>query len=55
MNGQTMLTEILAELSGLPYAEFARRARETQEAHLARHKLGGLPPAPIPVSSAKEE
>lgn len=55
VNGRTMLEEILAELSGLPYAEFAQRARETQEAHLARQKLVGLRPAPIPVSRSEKE
>jgi hypothetical protein len=35
VNGQAMLTEIIAELSGLPYAEFAARAKAAQEAHLA--------------------
>lgn len=39
VNGQTLLTEIIAELSGLPYSEFAQRAKHTQEAHLARHKM----------------
>jgi hypothetical protein len=39
INGQTMLTQVIEELAGLPYAEFAPRAKTTQEAHLARHKI----------------
>lgn len=37
--GRTMLTQVIAELSGMSYEEFAQRARVTQEAHLAQHKL----------------
>jgi hypothetical protein len=39
INGRTMLTEIIEELSGMPYAEFAQRAKSTQEARLAEHSL----------------
>jgi len=51
INGQALLREIIAELSGMPYPEFARRARITQEAQLAQHKMNRpLPkPAPTPV------
>lgn len=38
LKGQTMLTQVIEELSSLPYAEFAQRAKLAQEAHLARHK-----------------
>jgi hypothetical protein len=47
INGQAMLTQVIEELSGLPYAEFARRAKVTQEANLAQHKVDRpLPPPP---------
>ena len=49
VSGQAMLTQIVAELSGLPYAEFAERARVTQEAKLAAHKLTR---APAPAASS---
>jgi len=39
INGRTMLTEVIEELSGKPYAEFAQQARLTQEARLAEHKV----------------
>jgi hypothetical protein len=42
INGQAMLSGIIEALSGLPYEEFARRAKITQEAHLARD-TGGRP------------
>jgi len=48
VSGQALLTEIIAELSGLPYSEFARRAKFTQEAHLAQHQLNRPLPAPAP-------
>lgn len=41
INGQAMLTQIIEELSGMPYDQFARRAKATQEANLAQHKLTG--------------
>lgn len=46
INGQAMLITIIAELSGLPYEEFAQRAKATQEANLARHKLTRPSPPP---------
>lgn len=53
-NGQAMLTQVIEELSGMPYAEFAQRAKTTQEAHLAQHKLTRpLPPPPAPGGSDK--
>lgn len=39
VNGRTLLTRIIEELSGQPFGEFALQARIVQEAHLARHKL----------------
>jgi len=48
INGQAMLTQVIEELSGMPYAEFAQRAKITQEAHLARHKIN----RPIPQRPA---
>jgi hypothetical protein len=39
INGQAMLTGVIEELSGMPYGEFAERAKVTQEAHLAQHKI----------------
>ncbi len=39
INGRAMLTQIIEELSGLPYSAFAERAKATQEANLVRHKL----------------
>ncbi len=39
INGQAMLTQVIEELAGLPYAEFAKRAKTIQEAHLARHRI----------------
>jgi hypothetical protein len=47
VNGQTMLTQIIEELSGMPYAEFAQRAKIGQEAHLAQHKLTRPTPQPM--------
>jgi hypothetical protein len=38
INGQVMLTQVIEELSGMPYDEFVRRAQVAQEAHLAQHK-----------------
>jgi hypothetical protein len=49
-NGQTLLSQIIAELAGLPFDEFAQRAKETQEAQLARHKITRPKPAQ-PASS----
>jgi hypothetical protein len=49
INGQAMLTQIIAELSGMPYGEFAQRAKITQEARLARHKVNR--PIPRPPAS----
>lgn len=40
INGQSMLLEVIEEISGMPYPQFAQRARAAQEAHLARHKAG---------------
>lgn len=56
-NGQAMLTEVIAELSGLSYAEFSRRARSTQEAQLAQHRLDGSrasPAAAVPSDSERK-
>lgn len=46
INGQTMLTQVIEELSGMPYVEFAQRAKATQEALLAQHKLTRPTPQP---------
>ncbi len=47
INGQAMLSQIIAELSGMSYDAFVLQAKITQEAHLARHKLS----RPIPQST----
>ncbi len=52
INGQAMLTQVIAELSGRPYLEFAQRAKVTQEARLARHKLSRPNPQPRPPPAA---
>lgn len=39
LKGRAMLTQSIEELSGMPYADFAQRAKVTQEARLAQHKL----------------
>jgi len=49
INGRAMLTQVIAELSGVPYEEFAQRAKITQEAHLAQHKL--TRPKPLPPAA----
>lgn len=46
INGQAMLTSIIEELSGQPYAEFAQLAKVSQESQLARHKVTRPNPAP---------
>ncbi len=38
IGGRAMLTAVIEELSGMPYEEFARRAKRVQEAALARHR-----------------
>ena len=55
MNGQAMLTQVIEELSGMPYDEFAQRAKVTQEAHLAQHKLTRpIPQPPAAPNSGKD-
>ena len=55
INGQAMLTQIIEELSGLPYPEFAQRAKASQEAHLARHKRAlPIPPPPTTLNPSKD-
>jgi len=49
IKGQGMLTQIIEELSGMPYREFAERARITQEANLAHYKI--TRPRPQPAAS----
>lgn len=44
ISGRTLLTRLIADTSGLPFEEFAQRAKSTQEAHLNRHKLTRPPP-----------
>ena len=39
IDGRTMLTQIIEEMAGVPYAGFVAQAKATQEAHLARHRL----------------
>ncbi len=39
IQGRAMLAEIIAEVSGLPFAEFAQRAKLAQEVQLARLRL----------------
>lgn len=34
INGRAMLVQLIEELTGMPYVEFARRTKITQEAHL---------------------
>ncbi len=55
INGQAMLTQVIEELSGMPYHEFARRAKVTQEAHLARHKLSRPIPRPPATPDAGKD
>jgi hypothetical protein len=45
IHGQTMFTQVIEELGGMPYAEFAERAKLTQEARLAEYKLTRPHPA----------
>jgi hypothetical protein len=54
MNGQALLSQIIAELAGLPFDEFAQRAKEIQEAQLARHRIT-RPSAPPPPPSPRPE
>ena len=55
INGQAMLTQVIAELSGTPYSAFAQRAKTTQEAHLARHKIDRpIPQPPAPPNPGKD-
>lgn len=51
INGRAMLIQVIEELSGMPYDEFAQRARITQEAHLAQHMITRPRPQP-PVNAA---
>ena len=39
VSARTLVTRIIADASGLPYEEFAQRAKTEQEARLNRHKL----------------
>ncbi len=48
--GRTLLTRLIADTSGLPFEDFAQRAKATQEAHLNRHKL--TRPASAPTRAA---
>ncbi|MDO8544677.1 MAG: hypothetical protein Q7S40_29905 [Opitutaceae bacterium] len=50
INGRAMLTQLIEELSGMPYDEFARRAEITQETYLAQHKINR--PTPQPPAAA---
>ncbi len=48
INGHAMLTQVIEELSGMSYDEFARRAKIAQEAQLAQRKISRpLPQPPI--------
>ena len=53
-DGQALLSQIIAELAGLPFDEFAQRAKETQEAQLARHRIT-RPSAPPPPPSPRPD
>ena len=53
INGQSMLTQVIEELSGVPYPEFVQRATITQEAHLAQHKINR--PIPQPPAAANSD
>ena len=50
IKGRTMLTQVIAELSGMTYEEFAQRAKSAQETNLAQHKL--TRPKPKPAAAA---
>lgn len=55
ISGQAMLTQIIEELSGMPYDDFVQRAKVTQEANLAQHKLSRpIPQASAAVNQAKD-
>lgn len=41
INGQQMLREVIAKLSGMTYEEFGQRAVQVQEEQLALHKITG--------------
>lgn len=41
VNGRALIEQIIAELSGLPFAEFAERAITLQEEQLNRHRITG--------------
>lgn len=48
--GRTVFIQAIEELAGMPYAEFAKRAKATQDAQLARHEL--TRPAPATAAPA---
>lgn len=53
IKGRVMLAEVIAELAGMPYEEFAQRAKATQEAHLAQHKLTRPKQPPAAAAESK--
>jgi hypothetical protein len=55
INGRAMLAQVIAELSGQPYEAFAQRAKLTQEANLARHKLTRPVPPPAPATGSGQK
>ncbi len=55
INGRAMLTEIIAELAGMPYDKFAQQAKVTQEAQLARHKIDRPVARPTAAPSSGKE
>ncbi len=39
VNGRGLFTQLIEQHAGLPYEEYAKRAKATQEAHLAQYKV----------------
>lgn len=55
INGQAMIKQVIVELSGMTYEEFAERAKATQEAKLAEHRLTRANPrAAVAAEPGKE-
>ena len=52
IKGRAMLSQVIEELSGMTFDEFAQRAKVTQEANLARHKLTSPRPLPPAATAA---
>lgn len=55
IDGRTMITQIIEELSGMPYDAFAQRAKRAQEANLAQHRIDRPRAASKPSKSGSEQ